>query len=283
MQIKHTFLPLLLCAAIPAMGGVVISDSFTDGGRTDGADAQDAAWYYGNRPISLGNFTATDPDMINALTMDSNNANNAHFMAAFPSTVTLSNVGDYLEVSYTYARSATANANSAIRVGFFNDSTLPAADGFGTGYDDALGYMVGFAAGGNSNSRLFEDTFTDNSLLQDSQNTATGELLLSTNAGLKAPAANTLSTIRFRVERTATGATLTGGMTIAGGSETTFTVTDISSPYYTFNSIGFGNANMNQMNYYDDIVVTQVPEPATIALFLGLGALGLVMWRGRRA
>ena len=247
------------------------SDSFNDGNRTDGADPTDAAWLY--QKAGTGLAIATGGGLANALSVNSNN-NAASFFAATPAPITLANEGDYLEVTFQYSRSATPSYHSGTRVGFFFQSILPVADNYGTavtpawemaGLDPAEGYLAGFPSGSNNQANIRKDTnaaannstATVHNYLVHNQGDNTG-ILGSTNtaSGLKLPSHGTLATIRLRVEKISTGVRITTGLTPAGGSETTFSRDDTSGPILTFNAVAFGQPAANQINYYDDIVLT---------------------------
>ena len=272
---------LLLGVATQAPGAIttLIDESFGDGGRTNGTDANDAAWYY--RGIGTGLTIASGGGLTNALSFNSNNNVNS-FVAALPQTVTLANNGDYLSVTYSYSRSATTNFHSGMRVGFFSIDTVPTADNFTTGFDAALGYTAELPAEGQTNRtlRLREDTDAAANRLMDAQNTTTGALFTQASSAIFVPSSGSASlplAVTFTLTRVATGLELKVGSSLG---ETTYAVIDTASPYYSFNSIGFGQIATNQVNYWDNIVVTtNVPEPQA-ALLGGLGLL--VLLRRRR-
>jgi len=283
---KKSLLTLLLCAASSSgFGGIIISDSFNDGGLTDGADAQDAAWYYSRSSgLSIRSTTNATPGLTNTASYNSNNLGDASFIAAFPSAITLASTGDYIEVSYQYVRGDEqgGNTDQRNRVGFFN-GTVPTGDDFGAGFDAAVGYLAGFSTGSGGRNRLSEDTDLLTNRMHDGNNSATGQLFLLENTKTLENL-DSIYNITYRVERTATGTQLSSSVVLAsGGTPVTMTVVDTVDPYYTFNSISFSMNGARQWNYWDNIeVTTNVPEPATCAMLLGLGALGFVIYRRRK-
>lgn len=70
-----------------------------------------------------------------------------------------------------------------------------------------------------------------------------------------------------------------GGLSILGGGGTenngSFVITQATQP-------GTGSVGFSLQGISVDVVAVAVPEPSTVALFMGLGVAGLAMWRRRR-
>jgi len=243
---------------------ISVVDSFDDGGRDDGADEKDVAWVYskittGNTMLGIRSTSEANPGLVNAASFNSNNLGGASFVAALPSDVTLANTGDYLEVTFQFVRGDESGGNysSGTRVGFFNQETLPAADGFGVGFDAALGYLAGFAGGSGDRQRISRDDTTSSNRMHDNQGSSTGELLNISNASLSLSSVNLVYDMRFRVERADSGIRITAGIAHGGGEEQTISVVDTTSAAFdSFNAIAFAQTTARQWNYWDNIEIT---------------------------
>jgi hypothetical protein len=78
------------------------------------------------------------------------------------------------------------------------------------------------------------------------------------------------------IERTATGVLVSGNL-----GTNLFSLADNTTPFYSFDTLVLGStAGINDGSYYtlDNIMVTSIPEPATIGM-LGLGAVITVLFR----
>lgn len=177
-----TLLSIIFCGlASTAVAQItLISDSFDDGGRTDGADADDAAWYYSAAGSGLPNQGSIG-GLSNAMGNGGNNlAGNQMIVAALPSSVALALTGDYLQVTYSFSRTVNDNFHSNVRVGFFDIASIPNADNFGAAnFNAALGYTVELPAEGQSGRRLRlrEDIDVASNRLVDGQGNSTTQLL----------------------------------------------------------------------------------------------------------
>lgn len=121
----------------------------------------------------------------------------------------------------------------------------------------------------------------------DPENDTTGQLVSQPNMPVYAPSVES-SDLPFKVTFTLTRIS-TGGNPLVkldveakrGQSNSSVIVADPVTPYYTFNSIGFGQVETDQDNYWDNILVTtNVPEPSTVTLLAS--ALGVVAYLRRR-
>jgi hypothetical protein len=291
------WIPLALAAALApatAFGAVVVNDSFADGGRNNGADPQDADWWYstGSTAIevsagSLGLVTGTSGRGIHG---------------TFPAQSL--GVGDTLTATYTFVTPATITATgttSSFRVGLFDTTGKPglAADisaSSGTPnavYNNLLGYMMDY----DVNAATTDVTFRERT------NAASGQLMAATGdytslspASGGSPytfAPNTTYVGTISVTRTAAGLDFTGTLSQGATLLSTFTTSDATPTATTFgmlafhvNSNTFGSSGTpgaadNGIDFTNiSIDVTQVPEPATLGT-LALAALGAL--RRRRA
>ena len=315
MRVHRKFLFALFAAAMTAVVSppplhavVVVDDSFTDGGRNDGADPLDANWWTSSAssgievaPGSLGMVSGTAGRGIHAI---------------FP-TQTLANIGDSLTATYTFTTPATVGGGSgsgAFRVGLFDTlgraglnadiSASAAAPNAVYGLHSAgttglPGYMMDMDVATGTEDLSFRQLDTP---INTTAQTPTGRLMGTTVGftqitptgpdGVYAFAPNTQYAGSLTVTRlNATDYTITGTLTTPAGT-TTHSVTD------TFDSDSFGmlafwaNSNIfgssatpntpdNGIDFSNvKIEYTSVPEPASLSVLLL--AYGLVARRSRR-
>lgn len=136
-----------------------VYEPFTDGGRTNGADTHDLAWYSLSAPgtvLSIVNDSVTGGiGMGNALKLTAT-SHSQGFVANLPSTVAL-NDGDTLKLIFRWRFTGTTNVNQAarLRFGFFNNGGTPTAmDNDTTIRNNDVGYF------GHTNPGLASTTGT---------------------------------------------------------------------------------------------------------------------------
>lgn len=264
---------LSLCAALPpASAATIVSDSFDDGGRTNGTDPLDIPWFTNSSTQSLtveGNQLRITPTIASQ-----------GVIGSMPSGVTLA-VGEYIELSFSFRYGANApnSATNGIRFGLYNDMgqtmTADAAnrDDANAGINSP-GYYANISTGSPATitNAFYREFGTTNGILTgDDRSSAVGSNAV--NRGLDD---TDLHTVVMRITATAAGVTLTGSL-----DGTTFASGNASAPnadYLTFNQIAFSSNVTNTSLFIDDVTVIYVPEP-TAAL---LGGLGMLAFIGRR-
>jgi hypothetical protein len=267
------FLPLTARAAPITW----LNDTFTDGGRTNGADALDTAWYFTNGPtVTVG----TDL----SLTTTSTSTSIFRRLAGEFTAQSLTNVGDSITLSMDFKMTSlgtSGNTNRAFRVGLFNtnsssltaDSTTT-AESTVTNLSNDTGYFVGIGTGTTGTTSLMREDGTGASFMAGSD-----IAYLTPTGGLSPQIGDLLAhTLIFKITKDSASTvlvdfTLDGGSVdlTAGGGTTTYT---------TFNEVGFSNGAYQTGFVIDNITVVTdtIPEPATLAL-LGLGGMAFLRRR----
>ncbi len=244
---------------------VSVVDAFDDGGRSDGADPKDLAWWYSGTgsQIAVREFVAGLTKTMGS-GADVRPATNQMIVAALPSAVTLTNVGDYLEIACDLSRTRADNFHSNIRIGFFNidPAAIPTADNYGpAAFNAALGYTAELPAEGQTNRtlRLREDTDIASNRLVDNQNASTGQLLAVSNAAIYLPSGanprpSTLPlTVVFTLTRVEGGVEL---KLVSDLGPAVYSVTDAVAPFTTFNTVAFGWGSTATDIHFDNIAIT---------------------------
>lgn len=112
------------CSA--AGGSYIVSDGFDDGGRTEGTDPLDIAWYRAVNTGSLNVFFDSGAMNSNVLRFTPDTTFVA-VVGVLPSTFSLDNTGDYIELSFDFRYPSTpSNQTSGLRWGIYNDAGTPA-------------------------------------------------------------------------------------------------------------------------------------------------------------
>jgi hypothetical protein len=264
---------LLLAAAwLPASAATIVSDSFDDGGRTNGTDPLDIAWFTNSSTQMLtveGNQLRITPT-----------AASQGVVGSIPSGITLA-VGEYVELtfSFRYGASSPNSSTNGFRFGLYNDMgqtmTADAAtrDSANAGVN-SVGYYGSISTGSPTtvaNAFYRELGGTNGILTGDDRSSAVGSNTV--NMGLND---TDVHTAIMRITATATGVSLTGSI-----DGTTFATGNASAPnldYLSFNQIAFSSNVTNTSLYIDDVLLIHVPEPSA-ALLAGLGAVAFL---GRR-
>ncbi len=177
------------------------------------------------------------------------------------------------------AVNSTGDANAFLPFnptsGFIYTLSLDANPAGGTGSWLALGFTAG-----NSATR-FQLSPTDPSpwlLLRDTRGNGQGQTFFGpgTNGGANYNAPS--GVVNLQLVLNTTGSQWTAGWFINGVSVRSETY--VTNP--TINYVGFGKID-NVSGTIDNFSLTQIPEPSTYAMIAGIGALGLVWYRRKRA
>lgn len=216
----------------------VISDGFSDGARTNGADSQDVAWYTIGAPASaatvVGDSVTGGIGAGNALKLTPTSYAQG-FVANLPSTITLVD-GESVTLTFKWRFTGTTNINQTgrLRFGFFNSGGTPTAgDANSTVRANDKGYYAQTNPGSASatGTSLMQETIGDDIL------GATGTSSAGGNAGASVNGGTTAHTAMLSIRRS--GASLVLSASIDGLTAATATV---ASPLtYSFNEIGMSN------------------------------------------
>ena len=287
----------------PASAGaqVIVNDSWTDAGRTNGADAQDADWWTSSSSSGI-EVSAGSLGLVSG-------SSGRGIHATFP-TQTLANVGDTLTATYTFTTPATVGTGtSGFRVGLFDtvgrplNADISASSGTPNpiyGYFGASppttglpGYMVDMdvnTATDDFNIRQHDVPVTASTPSGRLMGTTTGFTSIDDSDNeLFSFAPNTTYTGSLSITRT--GETAVEVTSTLG--EASFTALDETFDSVDFGMLGFwANSNLfgsspdpdtanNGIDFSNvTIEFVPVPEPASLSL-LALG-LGWVARRPRR-
>lgn len=264
---------------------VLVSDQFIDGGRSNGADPLDTAWWaHNNNGAGAAPTIGTDntaPLSGNVLQFGGS-AVGSSALGTF-ALKSLASPGEYIAAQFDVRY--TANGGGGPVLGLYNSmGTVQAADSFGalgnwTGdkgfrvaqwqQDTSLkvNYDPGADLDANNNTFTYSQDF-QTSILQANNN---GLSLLNT----------TPHNLGMRIELASNTNNLLITSWIDGFTNATLTVTGANVVTKTFDEI-LVRPGMNVVAYIDNIQVTTniAPEPSTVML-LGLGLL--VACKARRA
>jgi hypothetical protein len=278
---KHLFASSLLLVAAPAMGAVVlVNDPFTDGGRTNGADAQDIAWWHTG---AVGTFQVqTDPSTSSSALLRQPGSTFSRFVGFFngtsgsPSAQSLA-LGDSITLSFDLRYTAVpSTSNNGLRFGLYNSNLTRQADDFagnaGNNFNGRLGdagYYAGlnFGAAGATNNAIFREADTDGSPLGGSE-------VIGLGSGFASAVIDTnVHNLALTVTRTATGVNV--GYSFDNG--TAITRSDTVQNTTAFDAIYIGHGNDSTAFYVDNVNVafTAIPEPSSIAAIVGIAGLAL--------
>ena len=285
------FLPL----AARAAPGTWLNEKFTDGDRATGTDTLDTSWWSTEKPIvNVGAETILPGNTPtgNALSLTTTSTSTSIFrrLAGGFTSQSLTNVGDSITLSLDFRMTSlgtSGNTNRAFKVGLFNNNGTPLlADGTSsleptsttlTALSDDKGYFVGIGSGTTGTTALAREDGTGPTFMA-----GTDLAYLTPTAGLSPQIQDLLAhSMVFTVTLDSASTvridfTLDGGLVdlTAGGGTIPYT------PFTIFNEVGFSNGAYQTGFVIDNINVSTIPEPATLAL-LGLG--GMAFLRRRKA
>ena len=312
---------ILLCFSTScafASTSIIFSDSWADGGYTDGADAADTAWYgtTGSSALDSNSYTST----FNLLSARSGPSGRG-FHGVFASQ-SIANIGDKITVTYSFTTPATVTEKtSALRVGFFNsnDATAqnPNNDSEGNPraiVGDAIHTQSSLASSDNGWDTVYGEsvdldanyTGTSNFGFKSKTSTvATGRLMNSTTGwtshGSNVEGAYTIVGDNnyvgtFSIENMGddlydlSASISSGGTLLASETREGKTIAANSFDIVAFNhsSNAFGSTNAsgvadNGIDYTNiQVSFTQVPEPSAYALLLGGVAVVIAVARRKQ-
>lgn len=196
------------------------------------------------------------------------------------STVSLTDVGDYIQFTGDYSGDVGNNVSWAIRIGFYDSNGNTVSSDFSSASDNWIGLFAASANRSTSGARsnnLYQPLNADMVLdLGDtSPNSEIGGNVTNISTGNR--------TITFRIEKTS--ATDLSLQLISGSVNHTDSLAIATAPSTSFDALSvsfkFGSSTKTLSAQFDNIEVTTVPEPASFAAVLGLFGL-LVMLRRRR-
>ena len=278
-----------LCGTSRVGASTIAYDPFTDGGRTDGTDSLDVNWYRLANTTTLtvgadGVFGST------ALTYAPGGTFRP-IVALLPSTVSLTTLGDYIELTFRFRFASTpGNQAGGLRFGFESDNGTVVTGDENTFADPGAASPVYTNPSKNDIGYYFNlstGTTVAHQVWRENGGTAaplggTDRVQLGADATTPTFAADTLAhTGALRITRTATGVDIAAGI----DGTTYITRSDTAAGFYTnFNEVLFNTANNNISLVLDNVqvdAVVAVPEPSTWAL-LAAGLTGAIIALRRR-
>jgi hypothetical protein len=265
----------LMATAASTQATVIFTDDFTSAGT--------GAWYKGG---NSGTLTNTG----NALVWTENGNSMEETIARSFTAQTIS-VGQTIRLTFDYSQNGSTT-NNIIRAGFYDVTNAVAANNWaGSGAIDAWQGYSTFVRDNSATGNIARvDSGTDTTgTLGPTQGTANASSPTVTVATITSPTNTTSFNINdngtvtyqalFEVTRTLTG--MTTLFTLSSGSTTHFSVTGSTNTVYSsFDTVVLKQAGTTAMPAtYDNIQVSVIPEPGTVAL----GAFGaLALLRRRR-
>ena len=256
-----------------------VDDPFTDGGATNGADANDIAWYV-NNTTNASSSVQTDPviNTGNALRMNAA-ATFRKFIGVMGASITILQ-GETLQLSFDYRFHETAATGNSLRFGLFNNGGTGASGDNSPSDNDNFGYAVV--------SDPVTDSATGTRVAYEGAGdavlggTGSGALLVygasgtSVNSGI-----NTKGSALFTITRNLDDSIFLSS-SINGQAAASGTLANPPSGTqflnYTFQEVAIGLGGTAADLSIDNVLVQVVPEPSA-ALLGGLGALMLLRRR----
>ncbi len=243
-----------------AVGTVIYSDDFSSGtGSQAGSGAIANGWESAGPETKEYNVASSG-----TLEWSETGAGFFDSVATGFTSASLVSVGDFISVSFDYstAQPASANSGTGLRLRLYQQG----ADLFTGG----SGYGINAPSGTSTGALSFRSYTSGNPY-----STLTGE----GNAIGSGTSYGDGGSVIFTATLTAPGqVTLSGSHSAAGAFNTSIA----SAALTTFDSVGISVGGVAHGLQLDNVVVTVIPEPSTLAL-LGLGVVGMLARRRRRA
>lgn len=248
---------LFVVSASASLGAAtLVDDPFTDGGVTDGSDAQDAAWSAINTTLSVNTYNTsgnTTSGLINNVT-----SGFPMITGAFANSSALA-IGESIQVSFDFRLTGpVANDGAGLRFGFGSSANVYAVT-FGTGTTSGLGFAQYASTAISGTATTYTPTGTPWAVNDTASHAFSFTITRSS--------ANSLSFLATVDANTATA------------------VTSNSVSNFTFSRIVLGQGGtINKFNI-DNVLVTtsSIPEPSSLALLMGAGVWsGVLLKRPRR-
>jgi hypothetical protein len=297
-SMKHSIvIALVLAAPLSALAQptTIFSDDFT----TDSSLGSE--WFNMNNTSAAAVALNPTAGQGLALTVSAGTGKvNEEFAQFSPTPVTLATTGDYLTLTVNFNSANVAANTGYLLAGLYNSQgtlatgTLTTTATGGATADDQ-GYFgdMGFNTGAGSSTKFYSrqggvsdaNELAYYSAMTAGSFTAVGSSIAASGNGTIAN--NLAYTLTYTVTKDVGGNTISAVITQGSTPVDSWSVTDASSTYNSFDELDFGlygknalvNGNITQIQVVDSIQA--VPEPSVLAL-TGLGLLGLVA-RFRRA
>lgn len=289
-MLMKTQIRILLATALVAGSAVsvhaqatLLNDTFADGDRTTQNLPASAAHYFGTSTAN-GNIAVTSNALQFGYTGTTNTLSQVvSYFTPGGSPVALS-VGDTLTASFTLSGTAIANAADTLRIGLYNSGgTRVSADTSGiadAAFNSYTGYGLWANMGTGSNSTdLVQRTSSSTTLFAGGAHSN----VVSSTAPLGYSAATTY-TLTFEIEYTSESSVSLTFTDSNGYSKTAVDTSGLVTSFDTF-ALFLGSGSVETAFTVDNIHITttSIPEPSSVATLAGLGVLGLVISRRRRA
>jgi hypothetical protein len=269
---------LMILMSLPVLAATVVSDPFTDGGRTDGVDAQDVAWWKAYNSTTAFTLDVENDGVLGSSLHYKNVTTDVRRRAVANFTPqSLTNLGDKITLSLDFRLASLPPYVDTIRFGLFDaGSSLLTADtlsgGTATIVNGDVGYFTGLGAGALQ-STLYEEKGTET--LMGGTDQKNWDRV--TDFGISDTLKHTASLI---LTLTSTGVS----MDVVVDTVTVLTGVDTDGSVVTFNQIAIGGSTIYTALdiFVDNVKVdfTPIPEPATLSIF-ALGALAALRRKHR--
>lgn len=260
---NFTFLMAIILAPINLFGTLtIVSDNFSSATFDSDTGVITSEMSYGpisnttNTFFNVGSEGGNPGEFLN---YGHTSVVTSFFNADLPSSISLSEIGDWAQISLDI-RNTAWSGNRSLRFGLFES---------GDTNEESQGFFV---AGGGNNSRLAADLATNSDQFLIDQPTVS-----SANDSGSDLTLDVWHSVFLRIEKTAADQfTLTS--TFAGLNFDPFVVTSTSE--FELDQVRFG-ITRNTTMHIDNLVVTAIPEPSTLVL-LGIALGSVIVFRRRR-
>lgn len=290
---KHLLVIASVALPLSASAATVINDSFTQASRTDAPDATGAQWF----SSSAGSTIAYVQNSGVTLTTGTAGRHMLGYFTADGAPVSVANVGESVTVSFTFSLNGSpggsASSVTAVRLGLFDSTagTRVSADNTNatSTFNGYNGYIATLSPSAVASTAFRERTnTTDVALISTLGSSPNFNYTALSPAG-------TSQVLTFGSSYTATYTatkTLAGlelGLSFTGPGVSSYSLSAIAGTpsasafdtlvFYTTSSVG-DSVTITNLTVTS---ATAVPEPAAFAVLAGLGVLGAVTTRRRRA